>query len=776
MRWWPWGDRSEREVPAPAPAVEPTPPPPADAWRSLPPTRATVSEHRPVFKTLDFGDDLRSWHSPTFVRELRHELSPTGPIGVMSGIATTVPATSVARTIAPDAADRPVRDFHALRPRRLPSVQRSAFGGTIATSGPNPFDLVSSPAPIHDPFVVPSVRPSGAEGTVHASDLVAPPLDDVALLGERETATVLDPPPQVSAAPPTPEIEDLSVDPPRPPVRLGLGAPLPSRPIDRPQDPPDRPAPPTDSGPLGLGPVTPPGSASSPPALAGPAPVADGSSVETRDVPLLGGAPPPTVLGPDGPAPTASRSPLERGGDAPPVVRASPSGPSPHGVQREVDRGPTPVNPTVVPNAEPPPVGLAPAAPIGPSPSTPVEPPAARSDVGPAPEANDAAPPPAPVEPTQPVTAPDPDSTEPTAILSLLGDRPLERGIDGLLGVDPPADPPSGSVPGVDPVVISPLARVQRSIDQPAATSATGSSPAGLDGAGAAGPSPAERREAPPVAQRSSVAVLARRPIDPVLTGSGMVAGANGPTGSSEGSAGDASPPVGGSALGAVQRHVIAEPAEPEARAVFDPIPVAPTAVEPLARNVPRQSAGASPVVVDGGVRPPGASAAIPARSGSTARSAAPVFGGMGPIAVGAVQRSAAGEVRSGRVTTPRWPVPDALAPLPAEASWEGREVAAAAQVGAEDRMGGGGGRWVQREDDGGEPQPSADPAPTPAAPTATVSVGGPTAASTGSGLIGSDDQIDQLAKRLYPRIRDRIRIEARLDRERSGRALDVQR
>ncbi len=67
-------------------------------------------------------------------------------------------------------------------------------------------------------------------------------------------------------------------------------------------------------------------------------------------------------------------------------------------------------------------------------------------------------------------------------------------------------------------------------------------------------------------------------------------------------------------------------------------------------------------------------------------------------------------------------------------------------------------------------------PATAPAAPSATVHAGSSTGSAEGSGLVGSDDQIDQLAKRLYPRIRDRIRIDARLDRERAGRGLDLRR
>ena len=63
---------------------------------------------------------------------------------------------------------------------------------------------------------------------------------------------------------------------------------------------------------------------------------------------------------------------------------------------------------------------------------------------------------------------------------------------------------------------------------------------------------------------------------------------------------------------------------------------------------------------------------------------------------------------------------------------------------------------------------PAAPAAPTPATPAPT------TPAATASPAAMSDRDVDRLARRLYPRLRDHLRGELRLDRERLGRASDL--
>jgi hypothetical protein len=65
---------------------------------------------------------------------------------------------------------------------------------------------------------------------------------------------------------------------------------------------------------------------------------------------------------------------------------------------------------------------------------------------------------------------------------------------------------------------------------------------------------------------------------------------------------------------------------------------------------------------------------------------------------------------------------------------------------------------------------PATTEVPSPAAPPATAPTGAPAAAHDDS------QKLDQLAKQLYDNIRDRLKAELRLDRERWGRVTDLAR
>jgi hypothetical protein len=74
----------------------------------------------------------------------------------------------------------------------------------------------------------------------------------------------------------------------------------------------------------------------------------------------------------------------------------------------------------------------------------------------------------------------------------------------------------------------------------------------------------------------------------------------------------------------------------------------------------------------------------------------------------------------------------------------------------------------VQRQD---EAPPTSTAAPQAPAPAAAAG-----AADAPAGAAQSNDQVDELAKRVYDTIRQRLKVELRLDRERSGRLTDLAR
>jgi hypothetical protein len=66
-------------------------------------------------------------------------------------------------------------------------------------------------------------------------------------------------------------------------------------------------------------------------------------------------------------------------------------------------------------------------------------------------------------------------------------------------------------------------------------------------------------------------------------------------------------------------------------------------------------------------------------------------------------------------------------------------------------------------------PAPAAPPPAPAAAPAAPAAAGGAPGGQT-------NEQLEELAKHLYDKIRERLKIELRLDRERSGRLTDMSR
>jgi len=178
MAWWPLG-RNRRE---PAAGVAPTaastaapvsrPIAPEGAWRDLPEVQRTLSEPlRPVAIGDDFRQSLASFHDPSFVAPLSHQVDPsTG--GLVDGLAA--PGRPYAH---PGLADLPV----PARPAApaAPRVQRSvAWSGsadlsTVSWELPGPAadgaqPLASESAPVADEHLEPAVAPpaQGVRGPV----------------------------------------------------------------------------------------------------------------------------------------------------------------------------------------------------------------------------------------------------------------------------------------------------------------------------------------------------------------------------------------------------------------------------------------------------------------------------------------------------------------------------------------------------------------------------------------------------------------------------------
>ena len=83
---WPWRRRE-----TPGPAAEPARLPVSRGeWRGLPPIRRTVGEHPLINPVQRFAGSLSAWQNPSFLAPLGHQVGPAEPAGVIADLARPV--------------------------------------------------------------------------------------------------------------------------------------------------------------------------------------------------------------------------------------------------------------------------------------------------------------------------------------------------------------------------------------------------------------------------------------------------------------------------------------------------------------------------------------------------------------------------------------------------------------------------------------------------------------------------------------------------------------
>ena len=149
-----WRRNRRSGAPAASPAV--SPPRPQDAWRALPPSPTVLRSPVTTFATDAFSDNLSTWHDPSFLLPLGHQVDPGGPAGLITGLASA-PANPEPLTYYHD---RPLPLAAGRAPAQL---QRS-----ISSWSPSPSArsvLITAPEPDLSPVSLPvvSTGPAMAE-------------------------------------------------------------------------------------------------------------------------------------------------------------------------------------------------------------------------------------------------------------------------------------------------------------------------------------------------------------------------------------------------------------------------------------------------------------------------------------------------------------------------------------------------------------------------------------------------------------------------------------
>ncbi len=186
------------ETTAAAPAPVPARPEPA-AWRSAPPMPLLVQREVRTSVPTQFAAGLTSWQSPAKLGPLGHLVSADSPAGVLTDLPTSLPAP-VTREPEPEA-------------EHAPLVARTA-------SGRQPDVVVQRFAPAPDTGRLPALFTPAPKPVAPASPdmpLAAPVADDQTTPGTGDTPDRDDSPdiPTVAVAAPT-ETPTASVPPPRP--------------------------------------------------------------------------------------------------------------------------------------------------------------------------------------------------------------------------------------------------------------------------------------------------------------------------------------------------------------------------------------------------------------------------------------------------------------------------------------------------------------------------------------------------------------------------------
>ena len=327
-------------------------------WPLVPPIQRTVTPIATTFGTASFERNLASRRWPGFVEPLSHQVSAGAPTGVVAGVLTPVPsAPPTTGHLLPGSSGEASRSVQAFSPSPWRLAAAAVDGGGSSAPARS---LVQAPAPDTPRFHVPSTSlqravessPPLAEATAEPVESVAEPVESVAEPVESvaepvegmaepvvpgEAAVVVEVPRTTEPRPARHQAEVAQRTSPAGPRRLGLGPPLshgaPPSPLQRAAEVS---APPVARTPEGGATLTPePRIAARDMLATSPAPGAD---------PVIQRAPVLRARPPAGPGPaTAPRTP------APAPPRNEPSPPTAEWPTGRVDAaGPSPDPPVVV--------------------------------------------------------------------------------------------------------------------------------------------------------------------------------------------------------------------------------------------------------------------------------------------------------------------------------------------------------------------------------------------------------------------------------------------
>ena len=722
LGWW-----RRRDAGTPAPAERAA----AHEWRYLPPLQRLTQPISTTVATDAFVQRLRTWHDPSFLAPLGHRVDPSGPSGVVTGLATVAPSRSPALPALPT----PVVRYGAIDAVPTPAappgeqgteptaVQRAiASGSTPSSTSPmSPATLsapptltsvqpIKQPPPVEQPPPVsPHMSPPPVEQPPLAAELPAP-------LDKQQTPSPSVPSPvveQPSPSPPT--VSRLASTPPieqPPPVSTPVSAPAA-------KDPPPTPRP-KATPPVGRQHPSPAPAVQRQPSLPAPAPPVSAPPVSAPTVQRRHPSPMPAVQrqpSSPAPAPPVSAPTVQRHHHSPmpsPLVSAS--------------RADHPV-PHVQPHEEIAAADEAVQRLADPSPDQP--PPADNSPAEPTPTHGQV-----PLLPGQPLHGinPSPPTVDAT---------PAVHGAVG--GAGQPRRPGLGA----------PLPGVQRASAPP--TPAPALTPV-------AGREPVAQPQVAPTAGTQG-------PRDPAAFHVMRQAGAEEPAGANLTEVKQLPGAVGSS------EHEIASPGSPPAPPVLAPLLGHQT---PLVIDATQLSPAVPPASGD---RPTVQAqwSATPARPARPAIQPIAPVPRLAPVAPpSSVQRSVAGPPIASVAARqlPATPIPDRLAVHPGEA-------AIAAGVGKWDHDGSVVFNVVQRQQPDAATEPAAEPppgepTPTPAPPAAATAAGPAAttagAAATGAAAAPGAVPLDELARRLFDPLAARLKAELRLDRERAGLLTDLRR
>lgn len=742
---WPFPRRRAREAPAPAPA---------DGWRDAPAMPRTLGAAEGTFGTVDFESGLVTRRPPTFVEGLAHDITEDGPSGVIAGLLEPTWSAGAAgvgdrrRTAATHLQRFPTH------PLRAPAGQTMSFGGPVDEVGVRELPAIDEPAEAVPPLPALTVAPPVP---VTAAPEVPVPMDAAV-----ELSPEVEPGPDGGAV--SGKVRPLGLGPP---IASLQGLPVPRATSPAPRSP-------------------------APHGLSGPAVVQRRPVGPDERVPVLRETP-PDVTGQDTIVSAESAS-----------VPESPPTPAPTGEQATTPAS-RPVPTTVAPASVRSPtllqrtetgVAAAPPAPAaGPVLTTAAAvpqsaPPATLQRIargeGPAPSASEAPPlPPTPV--TTPPPTPEALSLPPTAVTPPPPVLATHRQVD--------------VVPTLEPTVLSGAAATDLPHVQTLPTASVARQVATTT---------ASRRDQRLAADHGVPPRVHAQPLPSAGPGFSEPSGAQSDTAAPRRAAGaarrpvgwteavDPSPTVGPAVVGGAtvlpRAHLIAQrtlrPAGPHTATASPPV----TSLSPPATARPPWKQITPPVRVGGraatgSLTPKALTPLTPVAAGDSGWPHPPA---LAPASV--VQRRALGDfapLLGGWSRPPdqqhEEPAVDDLSTEPMAVASPARDrparsfldIAAAATPLAAQFLPG----LTTLGPDGSTDFARDAAAPLPTWTTVQPATGAPVASGAGgggSGLAAVDtrslttEQLDELARRLYDKIRDRLRAELRIDRERRGRVTDL--